>query len=175
MFKKIISLLLIAILIVSSIGMCSAKAKSTDIQIKFDNRNHIDDDQVIIYLENGACIYNKIKGAYGSLDRTFTFPKENLKKAKYMVVISHYKNMECIHHILLSDDFKSSIPNKITFRTKGNNLGYSDSYGTWIHEGYNLTLTLYNHEAYSWEEKTKMGYCIHTNDARIEYTFKKWN
>jgi len=66
--------------------------------------------------------------------------------------------LSCTHHITLSDEFKQTIPDKITFRC---NLRSQD-----------LELILWNHYCHSTCKSMNDG--IGENNT-IDYTFKKWN
>jgi len=112
--KKILSLILIALIAISSIGMCSA------MKIKFDNRNdgmspRSYDNEVTLY-QNNSIIYHNIKHSSAGSDKTFDISNDIIKRSTYWEISAVGQHNEHVsHHITVSDDFKTNIVGKMTF------------------------------------------------------------
>jgi len=104
--KKILTLIIIALLAINSIGMCSAMT----VNIKS-----------ICYCESKITLWgfgdHIIWKEYQEYGRHFNIPYDVVQKADYLDVTggSSLHDCYCTHHIKLSDDFKTKIPSHITF------------------------------------------------------------
>jgi len=152
MYKKILSLLLISLLVISSFGMCSAMT------LKFENGGNGTDYGNIIYLtdQKGNVLWEGLQETQHACDKKFDIPNNIIQKSYYLNVtgigyIRWKPHTIVTHHITLSDDFKQKIPHDITFH-----LGWAKTY---------LYLNFANHHC---EANT----CTSNS---ISWTFKRWD
>jgi len=130
-FKKIISISLITLMVFSIIATSSAY-----MTLKFDNRNSNDKwvnfyNEITLY-EYGAEIWHEKKHSIANKDKYFKIPNDVIRQTTYMEVsASSYFNTRVSHHITVSDDFKTNIPGKMTFRV--DSCEYNNcTFGLWM-------------------------------------------